>query len=98
MMRGDCMANDWEPRRGSRILRVLWIVGVVGAVDLICCCVASAFMMNNASRQQITVSGWTTTEATTGSIEASVSATGSIEPQAQAELRFPATGTVTEIL
>jgi HlyD family secretion protein len=42
--------------------------------------------------------GWTTAPATTGTIDAAVSATGSVAAQAQADLRFAADGTVTDIL
>jgi HlyD family secretion protein len=42
--------------------------------------------------------GWELASAASGTIDATVSATGSVEPQAQAELRFGADGVVTEVL
>jgi HlyD family secretion protein len=42
--------------------------------------------------------GWTTAEATSGSIAATVSATGNVEAAAEAELRFETSGTISEIL
>src|SRR5205085_11298279 len=42
--------------------------------------------------------GWTTETATTGTIGATVNATGNVEAKAQADLRFASDGTVTEIL
>jgi HlyD family secretion protein len=42
--------------------------------------------------------GWTRAEASLGSINATVSATGNVEPEAQADLRFGVTGTVQEIV
>lgn len=42
--------------------------------------------------------GWLRVEATSGSIAASVGATGNIEPLAEANLRFEVSGTVAELL
>jgi multidrug efflux pump subunit AcrA (membrane-fusion protein) len=42
--------------------------------------------------------GWLAVPVTSGSIAASVGATGNVEPQAEASLRFASSGTVAEIL
>lgn len=42
--------------------------------------------------------GWKTVSVSTGTINSTVSATGNIEPKAQAELRFATSGIVSEIL
>jgi len=42
--------------------------------------------------------GWQTVRAEQGTISSTVSATGNVEPAAQAELRFPSSGTVAAIL
>lgn len=42
--------------------------------------------------------GWQTANVETGTIAASISATGNVDPEARAELRFAGTGTVTEVM
>lgn len=44
------------------------------------------------------IPGWTTETVTTGNIDATVSVSGNVAPQAQAELRFGIDGVVTDIL
>jgi HlyD family secretion protein len=75
-----------------------WVIGIIVAVIVLG--VAGAFFMSrSASGTAATETpGWTTATANSGTIDAAVSATGSVEAQAQADLRFATDGTVTEIL
>ncbi|GAB4205332.1 MAG: efflux RND transporter periplasmic adaptor subunit [Roseiflexaceae bacterium] len=69
------------------VIAVLVVIGVVA-----CLLLRSA---SQAVGQQ--TSGWETVAATSGAINASVSATGNVEPKAQADLRFASAGTIVEI-
>ena len=94
------MATIATPRRRLRFSRraLIW-VGVILALVVVCAVVG--MLIRNAmssAAQTAATSGWKTETVQTGPIDASVSATGNIEPRAQAELRFAANGTVTEIL
>src|SRR4051812_35225036 len=91
------MATIATPRRRVRANRK-WMIGIAIAVIVIGGVVAF-FMTRSANSPAATETpGWTTATANTGTIDAAVSATGSVEAQAQADLRFAADGTVTEIL
>lgn len=92
------MASTATPRKRNRSGRRLW--WIVGGVVLLLAALAAAFTIF-APRQQAAGTlpdGWTTAEATSGSIAATVSATGNVEAASEAELRFEATGTISEIL
>ena len=91
------MAAIDMPRRRFG-LRRLWII--LGVIVLLLACVAGgAYFFNQArlAAQQAAASGWQTQTAETGSISASINATGDVQPKAQAEARFNANGTVQEI-
>lgn len=90
------MATIATPRRRARLSRK-WLIGV-GLVAVLL--VAGVLLIGRMGAQTgaAATPGWTTAAATTGAIDASVSATGNVEARAQAELRFAADGLVTEIL
>lgn len=90
------MATIATPRKRLRIGRK-WII-LAGV--LIVALAAGAWAMSRASSAATSAAldGWTTVPATAGAISAAVNATGSVEPQARADLRFANDGTVTEIL
>jgi HlyD family secretion protein len=94
------MATIATPRKRFRFSRkaVLWVV--IPLALLLVCGVAGVFIRNamTAASQAAAGAGWQTEAVKTGPIDASVSATGNVEPRAQAELRFAVDGTVTEIL
>ena len=73
---------------------------IIGAVALVLIIVAASLMLRGttATSALTATPGWQTAAAQTGVIDAAVNATGSIEPQAQAELRFVVDGTVTAVL
>jgi len=85
-------------RRRTQIGRWPLVIGVLLIVLVI-----AAMVLNNmrgaATAATGVAPGWELASATTGTIDATVSATGSVEPRAQAELRFAAPdGIVTEVL
>jgi RND family efflux transporter MFP subunit len=91
------MATIATQRKRTRVSRK-WIIGIV--VALIVLGAVGAWLMTRGANGNAAAEtpGWTTAAANTGTIDAAVSATGSVEAQAQADLRFAADGTVTEIL
>lgn len=91
------MATVATPRRRMRFNRRWAIIGgVVLLVVIILGIVLSS--LGAAGRSQAGTPGWTTATAESGTIDATVNATGNVEPRASAELRFGVDGTVTEIL
>src|SRR4051812_18775979 len=91
------MATIVTPRKRARLSRK-WVIGIVVAV-IVLAGIAAFVMLRGANGTTATETpGWTTAAANTGTIDAAVSATGSVEAQAQADLRFAADGTVTAIL
>jgi HlyD family secretion protein len=94
------MATIATPRKRFRFSRktILWIA--IPLALLLICGVAGVLIRNamSAAAQAAAGAGWQTQAVTTGPIDASVSATGSVEPRAQAELRFDVAGTVMEVL
>ncbi len=94
------MATIATPRKRFRLSRktVLWIAIPLALVLI--CGVAGVLIRNAMSAAALAAAGagWQTQAVTTGPIDASVSATGSVEPHAQAELRFDVDGTVTQVL
>src|SRR6186997_1879820 len=91
------MATIATSRKRVRLRRG-WVIGIVIAV-LMLGGIGVLVMWRSASGTAATETpGWTTTTANTGTIDAAVSATGSVEAQAQADLRFAADGIVTAIL
>lgn len=87
-------AGTKRKRRGLRRWLILLVVVLVVA--------GGGFFafsrMGSQSQATVVNTGWQTVAATTGDIEANISATGNIEPRAQAELRFATSGIITEIL
>jgi HlyD family secretion protein len=90
------MATIATPRKRTGF-RWKWPL-IIGAILLVLVAGAVMFMRNMAQTATTATPGWTTATAAAGTIDASVNATGNVEPQAQAELRFAADGTVTEIV
>jgi RND family efflux transporter MFP subunit len=90
------MATIATGRKRARVNRK-WIIGII-AVIVIAGITAFVLSRGATGTAATETPGWTTATANTGTIDAAVSATGSVEAQAQAELRFAADGTVTEIL
>src|SRR5215216_2271456 len=91
------MATVATQRKRVRVNRK-WIIGIVVAVFVVGGIAAFLTMRGANSPAAAETPGWTTATANTGAIDAAVSATGSVEAQAQADLRFAADGIVTEIL
>ncbi len=90
------MATIATPRKRMRIGRK-WII-IAGVLIVIVGAVAWAISRASSAATSTALAGWTTVPATAGAISAAVNATGSVEPQARADLRFANDGTVTEIL
>ncbi len=93
------MATIATPQKRSRSRRVPLIIGGLLVVGLIAAAVI--VVINNVAATPTTSgppTGWTIATAQPGTIDASISATGSVEPKAEAALRFAVDGTVTEIL
>ena len=91
------MATIATPRKRARLSR-RWIIGIAIAV-VVLAVIGALLMSRGATGTAATETpGWTTVTASTGTIDAAVSATGSVEAQAQADLRFAGDGVVTEIL
>jgi len=94
------MATIATPRKRARFNRktLLW-VGV--PLILVLVCAAAGLLIRNAMSAAAVAgatAGWQTETVKTGSIDAAVSATGDVQPRAQADLRFAVDGTVTQIL
>jgi RND family efflux transporter MFP subunit len=95
MASADTPNNKKKSRNGRR--RLILIVG--GVLLLIGACVGGAFLLAPKPPAAGTLpTGWQTVAASNGTIASTVSATGNIEPAAQAKLRFSQSGTITEIL
>lgn len=84
-----------SPKVKRRSRRWLWIT--LGILVPVLLCGGIAFAVQSAAPAP-TLTGWTTEPVTTGTIDASISATGAVEPRARADLRFAADGTVIEVL
>jgi HlyD family secretion protein len=91
------MASATPRKRARSGGRLWWIIGgsllvlvIVGALV--------AFLMPRGPAPGALPEGWTTAQATSGSIAATVSATGNVEAAAEADLRFESTGIISEIL
>src|SRR5689334_15161731 len=92
------MTSPTTPRKRSRLVsRLMTIGGILLVLALIGGGLFTYFRSRTAAPQGLP-DGWTTAVAKDGSIDATVSATGNVEPHAQAVLSFQVEGTVTEIL
>ena len=91
------MATIATPRKRARLSRK-WVIGIVVAVVVLSAIGALLISRGATGTAATETPGWTTATANSGTIDAAVSATGSVEAQAQADLRFAADGTVTAIL
>ncbi|MFV9504503.1 MAG: efflux RND transporter periplasmic adaptor subunit [Oscillochloridaceae bacterium umkhey_bin13] len=87
-------ATSQKRKRPNR--RMLWIIGGI-VVAIILIGAAVAVLAPRQAAAGTLPAGWQAVPATSGSIAATVGATGNIEPQAEASLRFETTGTVAEI-
>lgn len=81
-------------RNGRRM--ALIIGGVLAALAI--CAAGAFFLVPRGPEPGALPTGWQTAQAVSGSIAATISATGNVEPAAQANLRFEVSGNVTEIL
>ena len=92
------MTATAPPRKRKRNgRRLMFILG--GVILLLAALAAAAFALAPRSPAPGTLPiGWQLIKATSGSIAATVSATGNVEPQAEANLRFAASGTVAVVL
>src|SRR5262249_52556586 len=91
------MATIATSRKRARLSRK-WVIGIIAGVVLLAAIGALVMSRGATGAAATETPGWTTATANTGTIDAAVSATGSVEAQAQADLRFAADGTVTDIL
>jgi RND family efflux transporter MFP subunit len=92
------MATITSPRKRVRIGRWPLIAGGLLALLVIGALAFNALRGSAPATSGVTP-GWETASASAGTIDATVSATGNVEPAAQAELRFAAVdGVVSEIL
>ena len=90
------MATVEKPGK-RRNKRRWWIFGGVAA--LLLAGGAYAIISQQSATQQVTTpTGWVIEKTSTGTIEASISASGNIAPQEQSDVRFAADGIVMEIL
>jgi HlyD family secretion protein len=94
------MATDSSARRRRRIGRRSIIIGSLIIVFVLLCSGGAFLAWNTAqtAAQQAAAANWQTETAETGAIEASISATGNVEPKAQASINFETNGTIVEIL
>jgi RND family efflux transporter MFP subunit len=92
------MASTATPRKRSRTGGRRW--WIIGGVLLVLAVIGGLVvtLMPRAPAAGVLPEGWATAEATSGSIAATVSATGNVEPAAEADLRFETTGTISAIL
>lgn len=90
------MATIVTPRKGARFGRKWWFI--IGGILVLVLAGVGLMSRLAAGTAALAPSGWTTAAATSGSIGATVNATGNVEARAQADLRFAADGNVTEIL
>src|SRR4051812_23231426 len=93
------MATTAAPRKRPRLRRrtLIW-GGVILALILVCAVAGVLIRSALSSAAAAGATGWQTEIVKTGPIDASVSATGSVEPRAQADLRFAVNGIVTAVL
>ncbi|WP_129629594.1 efflux RND transporter periplasmic adaptor subunit [Candidatus Oscillochloris fontis] len=84
-----------KQRRNGR--RLIFIIG--GVLLVVGACAAGFFLLSPKPPVAGTLpEGWQTVEVASGTIASTVSATGNIEPAAEAQLRFSQNGTISEIL
>ncbi|HEX9371976.1 MAG TPA: biotin/lipoyl-binding protein, partial [Roseiflexaceae bacterium] len=91
------MATIATPRKRARVGRKWYIIGGVIAALLVVALIAIN-LLSGATGAATATPGWTIATVAVGTIDAAVSATGSVEARAQADLRFASDGTVTAIL
>jgi HlyD family secretion protein len=92
------MASVASPRKRAQAgRRPLVIGGAILAVLIVAGLIAWA-LSGARSAATAPTNGWTTADVQSGTIDASVSATGTVEARATAELRFAVDGTITEVL
>jgi RND family efflux transporter MFP subunit len=90
------MATIATTRKRARFGRK-WLIGI-GVVIVLIVGALLVLPRGNVGTAATATPGWQTVAATNGTIDAAVSATGNIEAQAQADLRFATDGLVTAIL
>lgn len=89
--------GESAPRRTRNRRRAMWIIG--GGALIIAIVVGTLFGLRpRGPAPGALPEGWQRATVVTGPIAASVSATGNVEPAAEAQVRFEVNGTVREIL
>jgi len=91
------MATMTAPRKRPRMGR-RWIWIALALIAIVIIGIIAVGALNGGAQATAGTPGWVTEAVANGAIEASISATGNVAPQAQAELRFTGDGTVMEIL
>ncbi|NTW00584.1 MAG: efflux RND transporter periplasmic adaptor subunit [Oscillochloris sp.] len=92
------MASAETPRKKNRNSRRLIMI-ISGVVVVVAACAGGIFFLRPKQPAAGTLpDGWQTVAASAGTISSTVSATGNVEPAAEAQLRFGQSGTITEIL
>jgi HlyD family secretion protein len=92
------MASAETPRKRNRNGRRLPLI--IGIVLLLAVALGGGYLLlrPKPTTAGTLPEGWQKVSASTGTINSTVSATGNIEPAAEAQLRFAQSGTVAEIL
>lgn len=91
------MATIAAPGKRTRSRRP-WIIGGGIAAVVIIAGLIAALVFGRGNTTPAATPGWSTATVQSGTIDATVNATGNIEPQASADLRFLVDGAVTEVL
>src|SRR5689334_2105473 len=94
------MAVDATPKRSKRFRRRPIVIGGLILFLVLLCGGGGYFAVNAASTasQAAAAAQWKTARAEAGAIDAKVSATGDVVPQAQANLNFAVSGIVTSVM
>ncbi|MEI7645134.1 MAG: efflux RND transporter periplasmic adaptor subunit [Chloroflexales bacterium] len=93
------MASAETPRKKNRSGRRR-LVTIIGVMLLVVAALGGGYLLLRPKPEAAGTlpTGWQKVAPSTGTINSTVSATGNIEPAAEAKLRFAQSGTVTEIL
>ncbi len=92
------MATAASPRKQTRSGRRLGLI--IGAIVLALVVIGALViaLLPRGPAPGSLPEGWTSVPATSGTIAASVGATGNVEPAAEAQLRFESSGTISALL
>ncbi|MEI8307589.1 MAG: efflux RND transporter periplasmic adaptor subunit [Chloroflexales bacterium] len=93
------MASAEPPRKRNQHGRRRRFLIIGGVLVVIAACAGGGFYLYPKPPAAGTIpTGWQSVAVSTGTINSTVSATGNIEPAAEAQLRFAQSGTVVEIM